>query len=234
MIDREKLFSHLEPPPQGHIMTSPSFTDNAVVIFTRFPVPGETKTRLIPDLGADGAARVQREMTEHAVRIAQQYCDEYGADLEIRYDGSSRPDMAAWLGEGIRYAPQGSGDLGCRMKRAATEAISHGATNVIIIGVDIPDMHVDLLRRAFRNLEKNNIVIGPATDGGYYLIGFSAQVSDVFECIEWGTDRVFEQTIDTITGSGLSLGLLEVLDDIDRPEDLPLWEKIKKSRSEEE
>jgi len=105
-----------------------------LIVFTRFPMPGKTKTRLIPHLGADGAARLQREMTEHTVRQARKT----GAKIEIRYTGGSAGQMCNWLGKDLHYAEQGGGDLGERMAHAFEEAFAGGAERVVLVGSDCP------------------------------------------------------------------------------------------------
>jgi len=116
-----------------------------LIIFTRFPVPGEAKTRLIPALGAEGAADLQREMTEHTVRQARKT----GAEIEIRYTGGSQQQMLDWLGDDLQYADQGGGDLGERMTRAFQEHFDSGAQRVVIIGSDCPSNHWKNIRKSF-------------------------------------------------------------------------------------
>lgn len=185
-----------------------------LIIFTRFPVAGEAKTRLIPALGAEGAAALQREMTEHTVRQARKT----RAEIEIRFTGGSEQQMRDWLGDDLQYADQGGGDLGERMACAFQEHFDSGAQRVVIIGCDCPSNDWKNIQKSFQWLETNDCVIGPASDGGYYLIGLRRPMPELFQGLEWGTDTVFEQTLALAAGKP---HLLKRLHDVDRPEDLP-------------
>src|SRR5690349_4329878 len=103
-----------------------------LIVFTRYPRAGRTKTRLIPCLGADGAAQLQREMTEHTLARVWPLVKRRRLNLEVRFEDASRSDMCRWLGIGIRFVPQGNGDLGARMHRAMSEAFLAGAQKVVI------------------------------------------------------------------------------------------------------
>lgn len=188
---------------------------NQLIIFTRFPEAGKTKTRLIPHLGAEAAAQLQKEMTEHTVMQARRA----GAEIEVRYTGSSYEQMRNWLGGGFQYVEQGEGDLGERMERAFSDQFSRGAGRVVIVGSDCPSNGWKNIAEAFRLLESKACVIGPASDGGYYLIGLSKPAPQIFRRIEWGGDQVFKQTL--ASASGLTVGMLKPLHDVDLPEDIP-------------
>ncbi len=201
-----------------------------LIVFTRYPRAGVTKTRLIPVLGAQGAADLQRRMTAHAVNQAQSLAETRAVGIEVRFAGGSEDRMQAWLGIACDYRPQGKGDIGARMHRALAHAFRRSAERVVLIGSDIPDIRSDLLQAAFDHLQSVDVVLGPASDGGYYLIGIRrsawarARVA-LFAAIPWGTDRVLALTREKIGSPGLGLILLETLSDVDRPEDLPLWER---------
>ncbi len=202
-----------------------------LIVFTRFPMPGKTKTRLIPGIGKDAAAALQREMTEHTVQQART-C---GANVEIRYSGGTEEQMRDWLGDDLMYTEQGEGDLGARMQRAFEETFSKGWKKVVIIGSDCPSNDWKNLQTAFQSLEDHELVIGPASDGGYYLIGIgracspSAQLHErtagtafptqLFQNIDWGGEHVFEQTLNA--ASGLSVHQLPERSDVDLIEDIP-------------
>ena len=204
-----------------------------LVVFTRIPKPGEAKTRLIPALGAEGAAELQRQMTERMLATARQL---EAASVEVRFTGGSREAVRAWLGDDVGYRPQGPGDLGDRMGSAFSEAFENGVERVVIAGTDCPDLSRGVLRAAFRALRKHDIVLGPATDGGYYLIGLrrgagKRAIPAVFENMEWGTDRVFDETVARLNTQGLRLCCLAPLDDVDRPEDVAVWERVREASS---
>ena len=117
------------------------------------------------------------------------------------------------------------------MAQAFKTSFKHGAVSTVIIGCDIPGITADLIKEAFERLADTNLVLGPAKDGGYYLIGLQKDVmSDavpfLFSSIFWGTDLVLEQTIKKAETKGLSCSLIKELEDIDKPEDIDVWEKI--------
>ena len=128
--------------------------------------------------------------------------------------------MQSWLGQDRQYKPQGTGNLGEKLKRAFGDAFSAGAQRVVTIGCDCPDLSKEHISRAFDALYFNELVLGPATDGGYYLIGIKRPLDKLFENIPWGSDRVFETTVSLAQQLGLSTEILEELHDVDRPEDL--------------
>ncbi len=149
----------------------PSARPERLIVFTRFPEPGKTKTRLIPALGARGAARLQRQMTEHIITTAAALNGRNGLSIEVRHEGGNAGLMQDWLGSHLTYRPQGGGNLGRRMQRAFEAAFEDDAAAAVIVGSDIPGISDDILRQAFEALRKKDLVLGPAKDGGYYLIG---------------------------------------------------------------
>lgn len=195
-----------------------------LVIFTRYPEPGKTKTRLIPALGPEGAADLQRQMTEYTLQQAKKlsYFHRENLDIEICFAGGDEAKMQAWLGRGeqITYHPQSAGDLGVRMLAAFTEAFNIGMERVIMIGVDCPDLDAAILKQAFDQLQFHDLILGQAADGGYYLIGLRRLIPELFAGIDWGSDRVLAQTLAIAKKLGVSWQLLPELADIDRPEDL--------------
>ena len=202
-----------------------------MLIFTRYPEPGTTKTRLIPLLGAEGAANLQRKMTEHTVFQVKRIATRHELSVEVRYEGGDKNIMQTWLGKDFEYRPQGTGDLGQRMKRSFEDAFRTGASEAVIIGTDIPKLTHGIIQKAFDALKQKNMALGPAKDGGYYLIGLqknslSQAIPDLFSGINWGAGDVLEKTIKIADNAGLSFSLLDVLEDIDHPEDLMIWERL--------
>ena len=200
-----------------------------LIIFTRYPEPGTTKTRLIPCLGPEGAADLQRQMTARVLSQARALRDRRRLDLEVRHEGGTDLLMRTWLGDGVDYVDQGEGDLGQRMDRTLRDALQQGAVAAVLIGSDIPGITSALLAKAFAKLEAGKVVLGPATDGGYYLIGLTALdmaavSAAIFADMPWGTSLVLQETCRRLVRLGLSYILLDPLTDIDRPEDLSLWE----------
>ncbi|WP_416674782.1 TIGR04283 family arsenosugar biosynthesis glycosyltransferase [Egbenema bharatensis] len=207
-----------------------------LIVFTRYPQPGKAKTRLIPALGAVGAAALQRQMTEHTLRQVAEWVDRSVQSnplqsVEIWFAGTDAPDldrqrMQDWLGSQWAYRSQPSGDLGERMAQAFRSAFAAGMERVVIIGTDCPGIDANLLAQAFQLLQEHDVVLGPATDGGYYLIGLSRFTTDLFTGIAWSTAEVLHQTVAIATQKGLDIAALNPLTDIDRPEDLPVWEAV--------
>lgn len=203
-----------------------------LIIFTRFPEPHKTKTRLIPALGPDGAADLQQCMTRRTLDTVRKLAASIPLSLEVRFEGGTAQKMAQHFGSDVSYRPQGSGDLGARMERAFADAFREGACRTVIVGTDCPDLSQDLLRDAFRHLATSDLVLGPAVDGGYYLIGLRHPTPPLFDSIQWGSEEVLEKTISLAGNLALDVSLLRTLSDVDRPEDLPVWHRAERSRSQ--
>lgn len=196
-----------------------------LIIFTRFPEPGTTKTRLISVLGPEGAARLQHDLTRRVLARARELRELAAAEIEVRFDGGDAEKMATTFGRDLAYAPQGPGDLGCRMERAFEGSFADGVGQAVLMGADCPGVTAELLRKAFAQLIDNDLVLGPAEDGGYYLIGLRHHEPVLFREIAWGSDGVFDETMCRARRRSLRVGLLETLSDIDRPEDLAAWQE---------
>lgn len=193
-------------------MAYPRAMGPRVVLFTRYPEPGRAKTRLIPALGAQGAAALHRALTERTIEVVHRS----GLALEIRATGAPHTAFTAWLGAET-IVDQGDGDLGERLERAGPPYPT------LFIGADAPDLTPGLLRDAADALERSSAVIGPAEDGGFWLLGLARAVAGVFTGIDWGTDVVCAQTIARLTAAAIDPVLLPELADCDRPADLSRW-----------
>lgn len=191
-----------------------------LILFTRYPEPGRTKTRLIPALGAEGAASLQRRMSEAIVTQMAQFAAQYPVCPEIRYADGTQQAVEAWLASDIPCLAQGEGDLGDRLRRAFAQAFAQGAGKVVVIGADCPGLTPALFARAFAALATQDLVLGPAMDGGYYLVGLNRPAPSLFSEIPWGTGEVLTATQKQAQSLNLSTHLLESLADVDRPEDL--------------
>lgn len=200
-----------------------------LILFTRFPVAGRAKTRLIPRLGREGAARLQREMTQHVLARVWPLISGRGVHLEVRFDGGTEADMRRWLGGSLNYLPQGNGDLGERMARAAGDVIAAGARAVVIIGADCPALDAALIGRALNALRTNRVVFGPARDGGYYLAGLTAPAPQLFEGIPWGSSQVLTASVARARQIGVEPFLLPELSDVDEPADLEVWDRARQA-----
>lgn len=200
-----------------------------LIVFTRFPVAGVTKTRLIPTLGAAGAALLQRRMTEHSLKHIGRVHIIPEPAVEIRFEGGDKKRMRAWLGDAYLYQPQRGATLGDRMASAFEDAFQNRVDQAVLIGTDIPGLTPATLESAFDSFGKADVVLGPASDGGYYLIGmhrgaFSA-ARKLFVNMKWGSERVLADTLEIAAISGLRTRLLEELTDVDVPSDLSAWEQ---------
>ncbi|XP_070557889.1 uncharacterized protein [Ptychodera flava] len=213
---------------------------NRIILFTRYPTPGLTKTRLIGELGETGAARLQHYMTDHMVDVVtnvQQHCPDIC--VEIDYCGGNEQDIKYWFDRKTSlkciWNEQQPGNLGDKMSSAFRNSFQQGAENVLIIGSDIPGINRDLLREAFTTLQdsatKDNLLLGPALDGGYYLIGLnqinSSKLENLLQGIDWGTEKVREQQEERAKSVGISVcHLSKVLQDVDTIDDLPVVEEF--------
>ena len=204
--------------------SSPKIAKKHLIIFTRYPQPGKTKTRLIPALGVEGAANLQRQMTEFTLSKVKKFQESAAISFEIRFTGGNLQLMQNWLGTELNYLLQGEGDLGKRMENSFLSAFNKGAQEVVIIGIDCPNLSAEVLAQAFEKIHNCDLLLGPAVDGGYYLIGLKRAIGELFINIDWGTAKVLQQTVDIAQQLNLSVGYLATLADVDRPEDLPIWE----------
>jgi hypothetical protein len=191
----------------------------AILVFVRAPEAGRVKTRLAASIGADAALRVYRRLAEHTVREALAVA---GAEVRVHFTpADAEAAVRAWLGDGPALLPQAEGDLGERMRDAFAQAFADGHRRVVIIGSDLPEMRTDLLRRAIAPLDEHEAVIGPARDGGYYLLGLTWLVEGVFDGIAWSTPGVLAATLERLAAAGITPALLESLTDVDEVGDLP-------------
>lgn len=190
---------------------------------TRLPREGKNKTRLIPALGAKGAAAFHDRLARHAIGRASAFClTNPEARLTVRIEGGTTIQAKSWLGDdSVHVLEQSPGDLGQRMESAALDAFAAGAKKVIIIGTDCPSISESTLSEAFSALEQNDLIYGPAEDGGYYLIGLSKPVPEVFREIEWGESKVLSTSLAAAKSAKRKTALLPTLSDVDYPEDLP-------------
>jgi uncharacterized protein len=195
----------------------------AVGVFARAPIPGQTKTRLIPELGAEGAAALAAQMLRHALRVAVQ--SGLGPVTLWAAGDAAHPLLRQFAQEaGVPVRPQAEGDLGARMRHALAAMQPPGCPRSLVIGSDAPALEADHLRSAAEALRRHDVALLPAEDGGYVLIGCrGAPAATPFTDVDWGTEQVLRQTRDRCTAAGLTLWEGEVLWDVDRPEDVARW-----------
>lgn len=206
--------------PQKAAQAKDSGAEDVVIIFTKFPEAGQVKTRLIPALGAQGAADCQRRMSEQIIRRVRELQRYKTIDIQIHYQGGKAEMMTAWLGDDLDYYPQSTGDIGRRMAAAFQQAFAAGSRRIILAGSDCPALTAAILHTALNKLKRLDLVLGPAMDGGYYLIGLNRPCPALFTNIDWSTDKVLAATLKKAGEQGLSVSQVDTLYDIDRPEDL--------------
>lgn len=193
----------------------------AVIIFTRFPIPGQAKTRLIPHLGAEKAAQLQRLMTEFTVGQAHRLVEIHGGTIEIHHEGGTKKLLENWIQiDGLAFYEQQGGDLGAKLRHAVSTGFKTGYQKIIITGTDCPSLTCSIFEKAFQVLENHDLVLGPAKDGGFYLIGLKEEKNNLFNNVVWGTEDVLKTVLANAEKENLSVFLLSILSDIDRPEDL--------------
>ncbi len=201
------------------------------IVLTRYPQAGRTKTRLIPALGPRGAAWLQEKMTRHTVDRLRDWRETSGGWLQVRAVGASPRRVQGWLGRDLPVKPQGAGDLGDRLVRAFREGFAEGIARLALVGIDCPDLDASILDEAMAGLDEADVVLGPANDGGYYLIALKSTQVEALEglCsgIDWGCDRVLSQTLARIESLGLTVHQLRSLSDVDVPEELRVWDQAR-------
>ncbi|TVT38491.1 glycosyltransferase [Hymenobacter setariae] len=202
-------------------------TDNHLLIFAREPVLGRVKTRLAADIGPEAALATYCELlalTAAAVQAAQVPATVWLAEAPAPTalgapSSTARPE---WPGLPWRVQPV-TGSLGERMAHAFAEAFAAGASHVVVIGTDCPGLTADLLRQAFEQLATHDLVVGPAADGGYYLLGMNELYASLFANKQWSTDTVLLATLADAEHLGLCVAQLPTLADVDSAADLAAW-----------
>jgi rSAM/selenodomain-associated transferase 1 len=190
-----------------------------ILLFIKAPARGQVKTRLAVALGEDAALELYQRFVQDILDTLEQT----GIPVMICYHppGSGNA-VAEWLGPGQQYLPQEGRDVGERMANAFRQAFTRGFSRVVLIGSDIPDLPAPLLNEAMAALLTHDSVIGPARDGGYYLIGFRHDTffPGVFSGIAWSTGTVFCSTMQAFEKAGQQVHELPLRQDVDTIEDL--------------
>lgn len=195
----------------------------ALIIFLKAPRPGQVKTRLAKTIGVEAACAAYRHLTETVMdRVSplSGVCLRYAPD-------DAFAEIQPWLRPGWQASAQGSGDLGERLQRAFVEAFNQGAGRVTIIGSDCPGVMAGDIEMAWAALAENEVVVGPATDGGYWLVGLRGPQPALFKDIVWSSSAVFRETIERCKTAGLRVKLLRELTDVDTEAD---WLAYSKNR----
>lgn len=199
---------------------------------TRFPTPGLAKTRLSPVLGERGAAELSSALTLRCIRRMHLAAASKEFALEIRYTGATEEQMRRWVGRPVQLRAQVGNDLGQRLSHAIRTAFAENAPAAIVVGSDAPGLGGAHIRAALDALKTADVVLGPAKDGGYYLAGVRASAASqalpalLGPHIPWSTSRVLRSSITALEHRGITPVLLDTLSDVDRPEDLSVWQCI--------
>jgi rSAM/selenodomain-associated transferase 1 len=191
----------------------------ALLIFAKNLVEGQVKTRLAASVGNEKAFSVYKQLLQHTVLITQ----DLPIDKIAFYTDFIEEEI--WKNNFYKKKIQHGNSLGKRMENAFKCSFTAGYEKVIIIGTDCFELNAEIIMSAFANLNKYDVVIGPATDGGYYMLGMKKEYPFLFRNIKWSTDEVFSKSIALCTKNRLSFSLLPELSDIDEEKDLQRYEK---------
>ena len=196
-----------------------------LVVMVRWPAPGRCKSRLAQGLGSTRAADVQQRLSDHTMAVARRARQRVRFELVLAVQGLGPRATRRWAAFHTcdRALSQGHGSLGVRMRRQFTAARQRGGQQVVIVGSDLPSLTVRDLELAFDGLDHHPLVLGPAADGGYWLIGLNRDHPDLFCGIAWGTDAVLDQTRAAAARLGLKPHWLSCRNDVDYAADLAPW-----------
>lgn len=201
-------------------------TNKAILVFQKNLIAGRTKTRLAATIGNEKALFVYKQLisitTNVLINLPFDKLIYYSEFIPLDIEDKEIETTAKTL-----VLVQHGNDLGARMLNSFSDQFKMGYSRLIIIGTDCPDLNSELLLNAFNALESHDIVIGPAADGGYYLLGMSKLYPELFEGVEWSTSEVYGQTVDIISKLGLSFSLMPVLRDLDNEDDLKYFNHLK-------
>jgi len=189
-----------------------------LILFAKTPVPGKVKTRLVPELGEQGAADFAAAMIEETCRVA---AEAWPGSVHLQAwpdaDHALFRDLARRFR--LRVSRQSEGDLGRKMFQALSRAHARGAA-AVVMGCDVPQCPAETLRTAHAFVSQGRSAIGPSSDGGYYLIGMNPLVPRCFERISWGGPKVFDTTLKRAASAGVDLIVLQQLTDLDTWRDI--------------
>lgn len=192
----------------------------AVIVFTRVPVPGQTKTRMMPYFSPVECASLH----ENFLKDIAQECEKVNADIFVCYTPQKgKAYLKKIFNNAMEYFPQTGEGLGERMYQAIAYVLGKGYDSCVLIGTDIPELKASDLEYALRLLDVNDVVFGPTVDGGYYLVGMKRPVREVFEKKTYGTGNVLDQTVTPLREMGLMVGYVRRLQDMDDREDITAY-----------
>lgn len=186
---------------------------NLLLIFTRNPELGKCKTRLASKVGDQAALDIYTFLLAHTAQVTRSVA----ADKQLYYSETIW-ENDIWDNSVYDKKLQTGSDLGARMQQAFAQGFADGYERIIIIGSDLYDLDTATIDTAFLKLDENEVVLGPATDGGYYLLGLSRAQNQIFKNKAWGTDSVLADTLADLKHS--KVGLLDERNDVDHYEDI--------------
>ncbi|HEX7573479.1 MAG TPA: TIGR04282 family arsenosugar biosynthesis glycosyltransferase [Bacteroidota bacterium] len=196
----------------------PAAREPALIIFAALPKPGDVKKRLAREIGVQPATALYNELAHHTFRTGQDALDR-GWMVFLFYDPKVKEeDVRQWVGRDFHFVAEGGANPGARIQHAFDYAFHHRAGKAVVISSDIPGMEIGLLEEASSRLDRNDIVIGPATDGGCYLLGMKPPTKRIFRDLPWGTARVYREASERVRRLGLSQSSLTPLNDVDTAE----------------
>ena len=187
-----------------------------VYLFCRFPEKGKVKSRLAAHCGESAALELYKKMLDIVIQNMQ----EGHSELKVFYTGCDERTAKKWLGT-IESEQQSEGDLGERLQSAVERGFKKDSQPIVLIGADCPDIDKSLIDQVEHEIKSVDLVLGPATDGGYYLLALKEANAEIFTDIDWGTEKVLDQTLYACKREKLSVHLLEEKADYDLWEDLP-------------
>lgn len=190
--------------------------ENHLIIFVKNPVLGKVKTRLAAGIGNEKALEIYLQL----LALTRTVSETVNCTRHVFYSDEIEND--AWDDDKFNKHVQEGDDLGERMKNAFAKVFALGAKKAVIIGSDCPQLTSEIVVESFRILNENDVVIGPAEDGGYYLLGMKNLHAFLFENKEWSTDSVFKDTVIDLTKNQLNYGRSPQLSDLDTVQDLRL------------
>ena len=189
-----------------------------LIIFARKPVLGTVKTRLAKGIGEEKALQIYIKLLQHTRAVAKQV----QCDCFIFLTEPTEDDF--W--NGFFCEQQQGNTLGEKMQHAFEMLFKKGYNHCVIVGSDCPNLEKEIVENAFISLSENDVTIGPAGDGGYYLLGMKKLISPLFKNKDWSTENVFKQTIEDVTNLQLTFKVLPLLNDVDEKKDVPVaWLK---------
>ncbi|MBW0174963.1 MAG: TIGR04282 family arsenosugar biosynthesis glycosyltransferase [Vulcanococcus sp.] len=214
-----------------------------LVVLARWPAPGRCKQRLAASCGSSRlAAAMQRRLSWHTLHTAAAAAQRCGAELLLSASGLGPRALRRWgdqlqrsLPVPLHWALQPGGNLGCRMHRQLQQGFVQGFEQVVLIGSDLPDLHSADLEQAFALLEQHDLVLGPAADGGYWLIGLTRQgfqrsSAALFSGIPWSSDQVLSLSLERAAQRELTVGQLRQQSDLDGRSALEPWLLLRRDR----